>query len=123
MAAKTAHHGGMDVELLVIPACPNANAARQLLRTALDDIGLSRVEFRVTVIADQHDAGRRKFPGSPSFRVDGAELFAGRKAAETGTLACRIYHSTLEGASGLPALPDLRRELKRAAHRAVTQVS
>lgn len=113
----------MDVELLVVPDCPNESAARVLLRAALDDIGLPGMEFRVTVIADRRDAERRGFRGSPSFLVDGAELFAGDAAPETGTLACRVYRSTLEGVSGVPALRDLRRELKRAAHRALTQVN
>jgi hypothetical protein len=113
----------MDVELLVVPDCPNESAARQLLRTALDDIGLARVDFRVTVIADRGDAERRGFHGSPSFLVDGADLFAEDATPETGMLACRIYRSSLEGVSGVPTLRDLRRELKRAAHRALIQVS
>ena len=36
----------MDVELLVIPECPGTDEASELLRTALDDIGLAGTALR-----------------------------------------------------------------------------
>ncbi len=56
--------------------------------------------FRVTVIADQHDAERRGFNGSPSFLMDGADLLCEPAAPGTGTLACRIYRSPATASAG-----------------------
>jgi hypothetical protein len=98
----------MDVELLVVPDCPNEQVAAVLLRTALDDIGLADVPFRTTVITTQDTVAGRKFTGSPTFLIDGTDLFA---IADRGpALACRVY-----GGAGVPELPVLRQALKRLA--------
>ncbi len=107
---------GMDVELLVVPDCANQRAAAALIRTALDDIGLPGATVRTTVIATQWEADQRGFTGSPTILLNGRDPFAppGRPPA----LACRIYRGP-GGPSPLPALPDLRRALRRAADRSV----
>jgi hypothetical protein len=103
---------GMDVELLVVPDCPNEVHAAALLRTALDDVGLARIPITTTVIDTREDAGRRGFVGSPTILIDGEDPFAepGRPAA----LACRIYRNTT-GPAGIPDLLQLRQALKRVA--------
>jgi hypothetical protein len=102
----------VDVELLVIPGCPGAQEASALLRTALDDIGLSACPFSVTIV-DTDDAARaRRFAGSPAFLVDGTDLF--ESGPTEGSIACRVY-STPEGLRTVPALSDLRRALKHRA--------
>lgn len=102
----------MDVELLVVPDCPNQGPAEVLLRTALDDIGLRGVPFRTTVITTQEDADQRQFIGSPTILIDGHDPFAAPGIRPA--LACRVYRS-VDGSGGTPALKDLRRALKRAA--------
>jgi hypothetical protein len=102
----------MDVELLVVPDCPNESAAGVLLRAALDDVGLIGVEVRTTVIRTQDDAKRRDFIGSPTILVDGTDPFA--QSGRPPALACRIYF-TPTGPSGIPDLTQLRRALKQAA--------
>jgi hypothetical protein len=104
----------MDVELLVVRDCPNEADAANLLRTALDDIGLPGKGFDVTVVASQGDAERRGFTGSPSFFVDGMDLF--RESGRPVSLSCRLYRSS-DRVAGVPNLIDLRRALKRAADR------
>lgn len=47
----------MDVELLVVPNCPPEKPAAVLLRSAVDDIGLTSVPFQLTVI-DTSEAAR-----------------------------------------------------------------
>jgi hypothetical protein len=107
-----AQHGGMDVELLVVPECPHAGAAAQLLRRALDDVGLAQVPIRTRVVSTWPDAERLGFVGSPTVRIDGEDPFS--SAGRPVGLSCRMYRS--EGArSGLPDLRELRRALKRHA--------
>ena len=103
---------GMNVELLVVPDCPHEQAAAQLLRTAMADIGLPHMDFRTTVITSQGDADRRGFTGSPTFLVDGSDVFA--EAGRPTGLSCRLYRRP-DGVSGVPGLTELRQALKRAA--------
>jgi hypothetical protein len=101
--------GTMDVELLVVPDCPNEVQAAAILRSALDDVGLKSVGFTVTVIDAQDAAERRHFVGSPTITVNGRDLFD--EPGRPSSVACRIY----PGAGGVPPLRELRQALKRAA--------
>ena len=105
----------MDVELLVIPECPGADEAAQLLRTALDDIGLANTPIAVRVIDTDETARACRFAGSPAFVADGADLF--ESGSPVGSMACRVY-PTPEGLRNVPALRDLRKALKERAARA-----
>jgi len=65
----------VDVELLVIPGGPGSEGAGELLRAALDGIGLADVTVTIRVI-DSEDAARAwAFGGSPAFVGDGTDLF------------------------------------------------
>lgn len=101
----------MNIELLVIPNCPNEAATVDLIATAVADTRV-RATITRTVIASQDQARLRGFTGSPTILLDGKDPFA-RPGAAVG-LACRLY-STADGLRGLPALPDLRQALKRVA--------
>lgn len=102
----------MELELLVIADCPNETAAALLLRTALNDVGLTHLEFATTVIETAQEAQRRGFIGSPTVLIDGKDPFA--EHGQTTGLACRVYRGT-DGLSGVPDLTALRQALKRAA--------
>lgn len=102
----------MNIELLVVRECPHEAAGAQLLRAALDDIGLPHKEFHTTVVVSQGDADRRGFTGSPAFFVDGTDLF--RAPGGPSGLSCRLYRSPGRVAA-VPDLVDLRRALKHAA--------
>jgi glutaredoxin len=99
----------MDVELLVVPDCPHEKSAALLLRSALDDIGLTAVNVELTVIATEEDAQRRGFVGSPTILLNGIDPF--EVPGQLAAVACRLY----SGAGGLPDLRALRKALKRAA--------
>jgi hypothetical protein len=99
------------IELIVVPDCPDGDAAAELLRQALIDIGLAGVEFETTAVSTPEEAVRRGFGGSPSFIANDVDLFG---AIPVGALACRVY-PTDAGRAGVPALRDLRQALKRAA--------
>jgi hypothetical protein len=102
----------VDVELLVIPECPNEGAAAELLRRALDDVGLTQVPFRTHVVESERDAERLSFVGSPTVRIDGEDPFA--ESRRPVGLACRVY--VTDGVRrGVPDLRRLRQALKRHA--------
>jgi len=105
---------GMNIELLLVPSCPHQAAAENLLRTALADIGLPTDFQTLTVTDEQTEPG---FAGSPTFRVEGVDLFPA--SGQSGGVSCRLYRSE-SGLSGLSDLPALRQALKRAADRART---
>ncbi|MEO7422202.1 MAG: hypothetical protein ABIU87_07395 [Ornithinibacter sp.] len=99
----------MEVELLVIPGCPGAVEASELLRAALDDLGLAQTPFAVHVIVNDDVASGRRFAGSPAFIVDGVDLFA--RAATSFSMACRVYPTPC-GPRNVPAARDLRAALE-----------
>lgn len=102
----------LHVQLLVIQGCPGATEASRLLRTALDDFGLTDTGFTVTVV-DSHEAPRScGFAASPTFRVDGVDLFGTDDAP--GSIACRVY-STPAGPRNVPSLRDLHHALEQRA--------
>ena len=103
----------MDIELLVVPDCPNEAAAAELITIAVADTGVRAIITR-TIITSQDEAERRGFTGSPTILLNGSDPFAhpGAPAA----LACRLYASA-DGLRGVPGLRDLRQALKHAAAR------
>lgn len=94
--------------MLVIPGCPGAQAAEELLRRALTDLGLGQHPVIV-----QEPSTDEAFAGSPTFLVDGTDLFPGTATDVTG--ACRLY-PTPDGLRNVPTLTDLRTALQRAGH-------
>lgn len=101
----------IDIELLVVPDCPNEAVAAQLIATAVAD---TRVQATVTrtIIASQDQAQQRGFVGSPTILLNGSDPFARPNAPVA--LSCRLY-PTPDGLRGVPALRELRQVLKRAA--------
>ena len=74
----------MEVELLYWAGCPSHPAALADLRAALGD----GVPVTVREIISEADAAAERFPGSPTIRVDGADLFP---VDEPPGLTCRVY--------------------------------
>lgn len=101
----------VQIELLVVPGCPNAVVAGQLIATAVADTGVEATVAR-TVIGTEAEAQRRGFLGSPTILLNGLDAFPVPQASVG--LACRLY-STSDGLVGVPGLRDLRQALKRAA--------
>ena len=102
----------LNVELLVIPDCPHEADVRALIVGALADVGARNFSVKTTVIADEPEALRRGFVGSPTILVNGVDPF--EVSGSPVGLGCRIY-LTLCGSAGTPTLSGLRQALKRAA--------
>jgi hypothetical protein len=91
----------VDVELLVVPDCPNESVALSVLRLAFDRVGLAALSVRTTVIASQEQAQERGFVGSPTILINGVDPFG--VAGQSPAYACRVY-VTPAGLSGVPPL-------------------
>lgn len=102
------HNGAMNIELLTIPDCPHSRSARELFATALELEGIDPALLTVTEITTEADAATASFHGSPSFIVDGTDLFPSNAAP---ALTCRVYPSQ-RGLSGQPDLESLRKAIR-----------
>lgn len=102
----------MRAELLVVPDCAHQAGAASLLRTVLDEAGLGDVSVHTTVIDTLRAAQERGFVGSPTFLINGIDVFGvpGRPPA----LACRLYPGS-DRLTGLPDPADLHRAVAEAS--------
>lgn len=112
------HNEAMDIELLTIPDCPHSHSARELFATALELEGIDPVPLTVTEITTDADAATASFHGSPSFIIDGDDLFPSNAAL---ALTCRVYPSQ-HGLSGLPDLASLRTAIRGVGARGRPQI-
>ncbi len=98
----------MRIELLYFDGCSSWQESLDNLKTALSleelqaDLDLIRVE-------DNEDAGRLKFLGSPSFRIDGVDPWGEERA--NYSLSCRVYLTEV-GLRGSPTVEMLRQVLR-----------
>ncbi|MEV5011641.1 hypothetical protein AB0K74_18275 [Streptomyces sp. NPDC056159] len=102
----------MEIEVFVVPGCPNQQLAEEQLREALDGAGLSGETFTTRVITDQAEAERSGFTGSPTILINGRDPFA--EPGSSPSVACRIYR-TPRGLAGAPGVDQLRQALRAAA--------
>jgi len=102
----------VKVELLHFDGCPGYRKAEMALRSALSGSGL-RAEFEVVVVNTDQEAERLSFPGSPTVRVDGEDLFPEGLGPRTSWhLGCRIYR-TSEGPNDHPTVEMIQARLPR----------
>ncbi len=94
----------MQIELLYFDGCPSWQTGLINLKSALKLNGIE-TDVELVKVEDDQDAIRFKFPGSPSFRVNGMELWP--KEREAYVLSCRVYPSQ-EGITGWPTVHLLR---------------
>jgi hypothetical protein len=102
----------MEIELLVVPNCPNEAAAHSLIRSAMLGTDAQGTRIRTTVISTEQEADARGFTGSPTILVNGSDPFEEPRAAVG--LACRVY-PTPDGPRGVPGLAGLRHAVIVAA--------
>lgn len=95
----------MKVEILYFEGCPTYKVAEKTLREVLENEGIEAEVELVTVNTDE-EARRLRFPGSPTMRVEGQDLFP-TEEREDWRLVCRIY-ATPEGLRGTPTVDMLR---------------
>ncbi len=98
----------MKVEVLYFDGCPSYKAAQNTLREVLAERGVETKVELVAVNTDQ-EARRLRFPGSPTIRVNGDDLFPVSER-EDWRLGCRVY-ATPEGLRGSPIVEMFKEAL------------
>ncbi|HEX5893313.1 MAG TPA: hypothetical protein VFY33_00650 [Solirubrobacterales bacterium] len=101
------------VELLWWRECPSWERALALLREAMNEAGMDPARIEVREIDTDESAEREEFVGSPTIRIDGADVQP-LEGAPAG-LACRVYRRRDGRTSPLPDPADLREALRAAA--------
>ncbi len=100
----------MKVELLYFNGCPHYAPALDRLRTVLASEGVPAQVTEIEV-KDEEDARRLGFPGSPTIRVDGADIEPGVRPEGGTGFACRRYPE------GMPSEEMIRAALRQAGGR------
>jgi hypothetical protein len=98
----------MEVEILYFDGCPSYREAQATLEEVLSQ-GDAIAEVRLVAVNTDEEAQRLRFPGSPTLRVDGEDLFSVPDRARYA-LGCRMY-ATLEGLKGSPTAEMVRASL------------
>jgi len=98
----------MRVEVLYFDGCPTYQAAEKILRRLLAQEG-AEAEVELVAVNTDEEARRLRFPGSPTIRVDGEDLFPVPVRAGYA-LGCRMY-ATPEGLKGSPTPEMVRASL------------
>ncbi|MEU3711060.1 hypothetical protein [Streptomyces catenulae] len=102
----------MEIEVLVVPDCPNQRLAEERLRQALDGTGLRAARLTIRTVTDEATAARTGFTGSPTILINGRDPFAVPGAVPS--LTCRMYR-TPDGLEGAPETARIRAALRAAA--------
>jgi hypothetical protein len=98
----------MRVEVLYFDGCPTYQTAEETLRgvRAREDI---EADVELVAVNTNEEARRLRFPGSPTIRVNGEDLFP--VANRVGyALGCRMY-ATPEGLKGSPTAEMIKEAL------------
>jgi hypothetical protein len=103
----------MTVELLWWEGCPSHPETLADLERILREEGISAEVQRVEIESDEQ-ARREHFPGSPTIRVDGRDIFPAEEG-EPFSLTCRVYRLRDGRVSPTPDPEDLRDALRRTA--------
>ena len=99
----------MLIEMLYFSGCPSWEQTIDDLKSVLLEKGF-KPEIKLLKIESDEDAKKQKFPGSPTIRVNGRDLFPIDK--ENYCLQCRVY-STPDGLVGTPSRRMLDERLSK----------
>jgi hypothetical protein len=102
----------VKVEILYFEGCPTYGAAERTLREVLAGRGMD-AEVELVAVNSDEEARRLRFPGSPTIRLGGDDLFpvGGR---DDWRLGCRVY-ATPEGLKGSPTAGMFEEALRAKA--------
>lgn len=99
------------IEILYFDGCPNYEAARAMVERVSSELGIEP-ELRLVNVADEREAQRLRFLGSPTVRVGGRDIDPGADTRDDYVLSCRVYR-TEAGFGGQPDERWLREALQR----------
>lgn len=102
----------MRIELLYFDGCPSWKEGLDYLKTALEAESIQE-EIHLVKVDDNAEAMRLKFLGSPSFQVDGIDLWLEERT--NYAMSCRMY-LTPTGLKGVPTVDMLSQRLHSLIH-------
>ena len=91
----------MNIEVLYFEGCPNHLTAIEMVREILKSLGCQD-EIHQVEVRTQADAEAIAFVGSPSIRVNGADIEPWARTAKAFGLSCRTFISTARSAAAFP---------------------
>jgi len=100
----------MNVEILYFDGCPTYKTAVKTLQDILAEQN-TEAQLETVAINTDEQAQQLRFPGSPTIRIDGRDIFPTEDRADY-RLGCRVY-ATPEGLRGSPTAEMIRTALKR----------
>jgi hypothetical protein len=103
----------MRIDLLYFDGCPSWQPGLNNLKAALAAGGI-QAEICLIKVEDNSKAEELKFLGSPSFHMDGVDLWPEERTSYA--LSCRVY-STPQGIKGAPTAEMLREKLRLCTNR------
>jgi hypothetical protein len=98
------------VEFLWWDECPSWERALDGLRAAMVEAELDPGTIEMRRISSEEEAGAERFPGSPTIRVEGADVAEQPGEPQYG-LTCRVYRRRDGRVSPLPDPLDVRAAL------------
>ena len=101
----------MRVELLWWEGCPSYPEALDDLRRSLAEEGVD-AEVEMVEVQSDEQARAERFPGSPTIRIDGEEIFPCDES-QPFSLTCRVYRLRDGRPSPTPDPEDLRDAIRR----------
>lgn len=104
----------VPVTYLWNPACPSHEAGLALLERAAQAAGVG-LELDVHRVGDDDEARALRFPGSPTYLVDGRDIAPAPAGVPFAAEGCRAYTRPDGGIGPLPALETLAAALAAAA--------
>lgn len=99
----------LKIEVLSFAGCPHREETVTRARDVVSALGV-RAEVCEVEVRDDADAGRLRFPGSPTVRIDGIDVEPIAERNVAGALSCRMY-----GTSGVPSRELLASAIATAA--------
>lgn len=100
------------VDFLWWEGCPSWERALSELREQMQGAGLDPRGVRLVQVETDGDAERLEFVGSPTIRIDGADVQP--PGDPQSGLTCRVYHLRDGRISALPDPADVREALRQA---------
>jgi hypothetical protein len=98
------------IELLYWEGCPSHPEAKALLEQVLAELGRDD-QIVMKEVANDEEAERLHFPGSPTIRVDGRDIDP-EGAEARPSLTCRIYYLPDGRVSPVPSREQMEVALK-----------
>jgi hypothetical protein len=106
--AASRRRSAMQMEILYFDECPTYLEAEKTLQGVLEEKGVD-AEVELVAVNTDEEAQRLRFPGSPTIRVDGEDLFPVPERTEYA-LGCRMYANP-EGLRYSPTAEMVRESL------------